>query len=351
MIRKPLSIAIVSAIIALPLFAQDKQPPPAAPALKEAADNYADQADKLLAVIPEVVATFDENGKITGEDIKQIIRPQLIMALQQGQDVPQDEIAGFAFHLSESVVAQKLMIAEAAKQGIMPDTAKVKAELNKIKEERGEEIYQQIIAANGVSEDELIQRVAESQTVKDLIDKRAGVTEEDAKKFYDDNATQFIEYRAAHILAKFADDASDEDKAAAKKKIESIKAQIEQGADFAALAKEHSDCPSKEQGGDLGSFRPGQMVKPFEDAMKELAEGQLSGPVETQFGYHLIKGDASHKEDFAEVKEGILQNLQQEKGQEIFASLAQELREAHNVKMLIAEPAPTMPMQVPVPQE
>nr|WP_307265514.1 peptidylprolyl isomerase [Oligosphaera ethanolica] len=194
-----------------------------------------------------------------------------------------------------------------------------------------------------------MKRVAESQTVKDLIDKRTGVTEADAQKFYDDNAAQFTEYHAAHILAKFPDGASDADKAAAKKKIEDLKAQLDKGGDFAALAKEKSDCPSKEQGGDLGAFRPGQMVKPFEDAMKSLKDGEVSGPVETQFGYHLIKAGATNVQAFADVKDSITQSLQQEKGQEVFANYAKELREAHNVKMLIAEPPPAMPMQVPAP--
>ncbi|NMA46359.1 MAG: hypothetical protein GX945_07350 [Lentisphaerae bacterium] len=232
------------------------------------------------------------------------------------------------------------MVAEAAKQGILPDTAKIKAELDKIKTERGEEIYKQIIAANGVSEEELIKRVAESQTVKELIDKRSGITEADAQKFYDENSALFTEYRAAHILAKFPDDAGDADKAAAKKKIEDLKAQLDKGGDFAALAKEHSDCPSKEEGGDLGAFRPGQMVKPFEDALKNLKDGEISGPVETQFGFHLIKAGATTVQTFAEVKDDIIQHLQQEKGQEVFTSYAEELRKAHNVKMLIAEPKP-----------
>lgn len=338
MIRKPLSIIIASAAIALPLFAQNDAPPP--PLAATAAVDPAAQADKLLAVIPDVVATYDENSKVTGDDIKEIIRPQLIMALQQGQEIPEAEIATFAFNLAESVVAQKLMAAEAAKQGILPDTAKIKAELDKIKAERGEEVYKQIIAANGVSEEELIKRVAESQTVKELIDKRSGITEADAQKFYDENIAQFTEFKAAHILAKFPDDASDADKAAAKKKIEDLKAQLDKGGDFAALAKEHSDCPSKEDGGDLGAFRPGQMVKPFEDALKSLKDGEISGPIETQFGFHLIKAGATTVQPFAEVKDDIIQHLQLEKGQEVFASYAEELRKAHNVKMLITKPKP-----------
>jgi parvulin-like peptidyl-prolyl isomerase len=61
------------------------------------------------------------------------------------------------------------------------------------------------------------------------------------------------------------------------------------GADFAALAKEHSDCPSAAEGGNLGNFSPGQMVEEFTEATMKLAIGEVSDPVETQFGYHIIR--------------------------------------------------------------
>lgn len=71
--------------------------------------------------------------------------------------------------------------------------------------------------------------------------------------------------------------------------IADLKKELDGGADFAALAKANSDCPSSAQGGDLGAFGRGQMVKPFEDATYELPVGAVSGVVETPFGYHLIK--------------------------------------------------------------
>ncbi len=83
--------------------------------------------------------------------------------------------------------------------------------------------------------------------------------------------------RASHILVKDESQAKD------------LKTQLETGASFEDLAKAHSTCPSKREGGDLGWFGRGQMVKPFEDAAFGLADGKISEPIRTQFGYHLIK--------------------------------------------------------------
>jgi parvulin-like peptidyl-prolyl isomerase len=83
--------------------------------------------------------------------------------------------------------------------------------------------------------------------------------------------------RASHILVEL------------EPKAQEILAKVKQGEDFAALARQHSTCPSKRQGGDLGHFGRGAMVKPFEDAAFALQPGEVAGPVKTEFGYHVIK--------------------------------------------------------------
>ena len=70
---------------------------------------------------------------------------------------------------------------------------------------------------------------------------------------------------------------------------EELKQQIEDGADFAHMAKEHSQCPSGKQGGDLGEFSQGQMVPEFDNVVFSAEIGKVHGPVQTQFGYHLIE--------------------------------------------------------------
>lgn len=74
-----------------------------------------------------------------------------------------------------------------------------------------------------------------------------------------------------------------------KEVCENLKTQIEAGADFAVVAREHSLCPSGKQGGSLGEFGPGQMVKEFDEAVFTGEVGKVQGPVQTQFGFHLLE--------------------------------------------------------------
>lgn len=101
--------------------------------------------------------------------------------------------------------------------------------------------------------------------------------------------------RASHILLMYQGSSrstATRSKDQALSQINDLKTQIDGGADFASLAQQHSDCPSKAKGGDLGTFGRGQMVKPFEDAAFTMPVGQTSGVVETPFGYHLIRRTA-----------------------------------------------------------
>jgi len=83
--------------------------------------------------------------------------------------------------------------------------------------------------------------------------------------------------KARHILVPTAEACED------------LKTLIADGGDFADIAKEHSKCPSGQQGGDLGEFTPGQMVREFDEVVFKQAVGQVHGPVKTEFGYHLIE--------------------------------------------------------------
>ena len=142
------------------------------------------------------------------------------------------------------------------------------------------------------------------------------ISDEEIEEYYNEYAEEFWEpekVRARHILVRVDVGAKPEDKEQARKKAEGILAKVKAGEDFAELAKEFSeDKGSAKEGGDLGFFPRGQMVKPFEVAAFSLEPGAVSELVETNFGFHIIKVEEKSREGtkpLEEVKDGIRQGL------------------------------------------
>ncbi|MDO6385214.1 SurA N-terminal domain-containing protein [Uliginosibacterium sp. 31-12] len=164
------------------------------------------------------------------------------------------------------------------------------------------------------------------------ITRNLNVTEADARKWYDENQKAFEgseERRASHILVQVPADAKPEVRAAARKKAEDILAQVKSmPAKFAELAKSASDDPgSAEKGGDLGFFGRGAMVKPFEDAAFALKQREISGLVETEFGYHIIQLTDSRggkAKSYDEVKADAMAGARKQMGNQRFAELADQ---------------------------
>ena len=141
--------------------------------------------------------------------------------------------------------------------------------------------------------------------------------------YYDNHQDEFTrpeQVRARHILLKVPSNVSDEREAEIRAQAEALLQQLRDGADFAELAKAHSeDTATAEQGGDLGTFPRGQMVGPFDEAVFALEVGALSEPVRTTFGFHLIRLDDKVEggtKSLEEVKEEIANTLRQEREQE-----------------------------------
>jgi peptidyl-prolyl cis-trans isomerase D len=163
---------------------------------------------------------------------------------------------------------------------------------------------------------------------------QATVDAAEVRKRYDETQKSYAaaeERQAAHILVAVKPDAKPEQKEAARKKAEALAAQVRAApAKFAELAKQNSDDPgSAQQGGDLGAFARGSMVKPFEDAVFGGKPGEIVGPVQTDFGYHVIRvGNvvAAHVRPFDEVKGEIEAELKRQKAQQKFASAAEQFQ-------------------------
>ncbi len=169
----------------------------------------------------------------------------------------------------------------------------------------------------------------------DSLSGQVSVEAADVRKQYDDNMKQYSkaeERQASHILIALKPGASDEQKLAVKKKADDIVAQARKTpAQFGELAKKISEDPgSAAQGGDLGFFaRDGSMVKPFEDAVFSAKLGDIAGPVQTDFGWHVIKVTsikAGKTLSFEEARPAIEQDLKRQKASKKFVEAAEQFQ-------------------------
>ena len=167
---------------------------------------------------------------------------------------------------------------------------------------------------------------------------KVNVTDQEISDFYAKNQDKFKQPEAVHarhiLIAKAADD-TDKIKMEKKTKAEDIRRQLVAGSDFAILATKSSDCPSKQNGGDLGFFSRGQMVKPFEDAAFSQEKNAIGPIVETDFGYHIIqvleRKSAQVTKLDSELKKQISSFLERQKQQAAFESLLKKLKGGANI--------------------
>jgi len=166
-------------------------------------------------------------------------------------------------------------------------------------------------------------------------------TEADAKKYYEENLEKYKQkeqIKAAHILFKVEKETSEKDKKAKLAEAKKVLAEAKKsGVDFGELAKQYSEGPTKERAGDLGTFSRGRMVKPFEDAAFAAKAGEVIGPVETQFGFHVIKvfeKTAEAQRTFDEVKDSILTSLKARQKSKATRELLDTLKTTAKVELL-----------------
>jgi len=177
-----------------------------------------------------------------------------------------------------------------------------------------------------------------NKLVMDELGGKVKVTDKEISDFYNKNIDKFKRpesVHARHILIAKASGDTDKTKAEKKGKAEALRKQLASGADFAELAKQHSDCPSKKDGGDLGTFSRGQMVKPFEDAAFSQEKNAIGPVVETDFGFHIIQVLERLSPHVAkldgELKKQIRTVLENQKQQGAFDSLVTRLKARANI--------------------
>ncbi|MCQ2397384.1 MAG: peptidylprolyl isomerase [Lentisphaeria bacterium] len=312
----------------------------------------------LFALIPEVVSTANGKTLVTKAQVLEIAKPNIESAVAQGAPIAAETVQAFVYQVARSLSLRGILLEEARNAKIEGDEAAAKAQIEQYKEmaklQGGEKAFEEQLKQIGKTEDEVLLMFIEEgmiQKLSEKLDAEAAAkvkepAEEEVKAFYDTNKPAFVTpetLSASHILVQFpSQNATDDEKAAALAKIKEIKSKIaEDGSNFGDLAKEFSDCPSKERGGDLGQFEKNQMVPEFEAALLKLKEGEISEPVETMFGYHLIKAGAHTAEavvPFEEAKEQIVAYLKQGAMAKEAKKLMDGLTEKAGMKILLPEP-------------
>ena len=318
------------------------------------AQNMEDVTETVTEETPEVAAYI--NGKeISMQELEQFagVRNILMQLLQSNQEFAsvilqteagQDVVEEFRKLKLEQLITNELMVQEAKERGI------------EVSNEEMNNIFDQQISAlkkqNNLTEQQLEQAIQQQgfesmDQYKDvffennmngfLINKlreevinEVNVNDEEAKEYYDNNKQQFETAKQKKVSHILFDDQT---------KAEEILAEINNGADFSEMAKQYSTGPTADNGGDLGFITANEqgLDQTFRDAAMELEVGEVSSePVETQFGYHLIKvtevKDAEVK-SFEETKSQIKRQLRSQKQNQAFQDFIEGLREEAKIEI------------------
>lgn len=239
-------------------------------------------------------------AKVDGRDVTEMDLNALVQNL--GQNAARFSNPEGRKKLIEELVTQELFYSDAMENGFDKDEA--------------------FVAAFENMKGNLLKQYALNKLLSTV-----SVSDEEAKTYFDANPDMFKPHpsaRASHILV------------ATKEEADSILEEINNGLEFADAAKKYSSCPSSERGGDLGEFASGQMVPEFEQAVFSMQPGEVSAPVQTQFGFHIIKtisvnngGDVN----FDEVKDTVKGHCAQIKSNQVYVDKQTELKKKYSVEV------------------
>lgn len=310
-------VAMAFCTQAMTAFADDDTVLADARGVKPAGQKAASKAAAPVSV-PKAVAQPAKGtaatgvaAEVNGEKIMKADLERMLDAIREQEpslsaDLPEAKAAldNIRQQVLSNLIEHRLLVQEAARRNIVPPTAEVD---KGVKALRGEgltdEAYKAVLAKEGKTPADVRQFVTEELAVRLLTDKItsditfASIPAAEVTKFYNANTEQWIvapTAKAHHILVAVKEGASAADKTKARNKALNLLKQSQvKGADFVALATQFSDEPAaKQTGGDLGEFERDQMVKSFSDAVWAAKIGSVIGPIQTDYGFHIIRIDA-----------------------------------------------------------
>lgn len=291
----------------------------------------------------EIVATV--NGKpVYAVELQRA--KKVIMSGQPDLQIPPDRQKDFELQALGQLTSAELLYQAGQKLEIKDLDKQVEERIGQGKARFGSAgDFEKAVRALDMTESDLRDYTRRDITISNFIQQsiaaKVSVSDEESKQFYDQNSDKFSQsekIRASHILIGVDPKATDGEKKKAREKAEKLLQQVKAGADFAALAKSDSTCPSSQQGGDLGFFEKGQMVPPFEQAAFALKPGEISDVVETRFGYHIIKlTDRKNAETVAykDAKARIDEYLKGQKVSDAVNAYLDEARKTAKIEILL----------------
>jgi peptidyl-prolyl cis-trans isomerase C len=295
------------------------------------------------AELPDIIA------KVNGETISKADVEKAVQAIEQqnGGPVPPDQRDRVIRGVLDQLVSLRLLVQETKARKLTAPTADVDARIAQLRSQfPTEEAFKQALASQKVTIEQLrADAQSELNVTKMLqaeIESKVAVTPAQVQDFYAKNPDRFKQgerVRASHILLRVPEQADAAAKAAVKTKADDVLKQVRAGKDFSALAKQYSEDPgSAPNGGDLNYFQKGQMVGPFDQAVFSLKVGEVSGVVETQFGFHIIKvtdKQAERTVPLDEVRPQVQQFLENQARQEQTQALLKSLAAKGKVEIFI----------------
>lgn len=296
-----------------------------------------------MAISTEVVATV--NGRpIKRFDLDNTIQGHAMQSHRKTMDqLSADELQA-AFDLAlEKLLARELIFQDALAWGLVADERQIAEEKRKIIANfPSEEEFYATLAKGGITAEDYHRMLRQDVTVNLASAARSAEVldpdEADILDFYEHYPEQLLRpgrVRASHILIR----TDDKDQAAAQQLVAKIQAQLAE-VDFAELAKRYSQCPSAPGGGDLGYFRRGDMVREFEQVVFATAVGEVAGPVQTQFGIHLVKLLDKQPDTpltLEEARPKIIQFLRDQRGARLLQDWVASLREQATIEFFLED--------------
>lgn len=219
----------------------------------------------------------------------------------------------------KNLVEMEIVRQDAEKLGVKVDEAKVEEQVKSaVDQVGGEEEYKEQLKKIGATPEFYKDYLRQAQLMSEYYEKKIKEfepSEKDLKDYYEKNKENYFKAKASHILLEDVEKAN------------KLKKELDKGADFAELAKENSKDPgSAQNGGDLGEFTNGQMVQEFNEAIKVMKKGEISDPIKSDFGYHIIKLTEKTPRTFEEMKDSLKETYIKEKFGEYIEKLKKDAK-------------------------